>query len=283
MTGAVPSVTINSAAAAVFPDGNPIVLGAVLLMLALVPFLALAMTSFLKLSVVFAILRNALGAGQIPSGAAASLLALVLTGYVMRPVASQTAVVFQEQLHAKGNLTPAAATRPLSGSKTRSRKPGPSKAEQLSQAEQQIAQLWTAAQAAGEPLRKFLIVHSRPRELCFFEKLSGDHTRESSSRKQSDAFAANALNAPDCQPPQEAGFAAAVPAFVLSELAGAFWTGFMLFLPFLIVDLVVSNTLVGLGMTMVSPITVSLPLKLLLFTACNGWFLICRGLVLGYR
>lgn len=73
------------------------------------------------------------------------------------------------------------------------------------------------------------------------------------------------------------------PAFVVSELQEAFLAAFLLFLPFLVIDLVVSNILLALGMHMLSPTTVSLPFKLLLFVAVDGWALLSRGLALGYH
>ncbi|MBI5488182.1 MAG: EscR/YscR/HrcR family type III secretion system export apparatus protein [Deltaproteobacteria bacterium] len=76
---------------------------------------------------------------------------------------------------------------------------------------------------------------------------------------------------------------ALAPAFVVSELEEAFLAAFLLFLPFLVIDLVVSNILLALGMHMLSPTTVSLPFKLLLFVAIDGWELLSRGLMLGYR
>jgi type III secretion protein R len=73
-----------------------------------------------------------------------------------------------------------------------------------------------------------------------------------------------------------------VPAFVVSELRRAFEIGFLLFIPFLVVDLVISNLLLALGMHMLSPTTVSLPFKLLLFVVADGWHLVIRGLVESY-
>ncbi len=73
------------------------------------------------------------------------------------------------------------------------------------------------------------------------------------------------------------------PAFVVTELQEAFLAAFLLFLPFLVIDLVVSNVLLALGMHMLSPTTVSLPFKLLLFVAVDGWEVLSRGLVLAYR
>lgn len=74
-----------------------------------------------------------------------------------------------------------------------------------------------------------------------------------------------------------------VPAFITSEVALAFQIGFIIYLPFVIVDLVVSNILLALGMVMISPTTISLPFKLLLFTLVNGWGRLFEGLVLSYR
>jgi type III secretion protein R len=74
-----------------------------------------------------------------------------------------------------------------------------------------------------------------------------------------------------------------VPAFVVTELTEAFGIGFLIYLPFLVIDLVVSNVLLALGMQMMSPSQVSLPFKLLLFVAIDGWGLLARSLVAGYR
>jgi type III secretion protein R len=74
-----------------------------------------------------------------------------------------------------------------------------------------------------------------------------------------------------------------IPAFVVSELIAAFALGFAIFLPFLIIDLVVSNVLLALGMQMMNPTQVSLPFKLLLFVAIDGWGLLSQALVTGYR
>jgi type III secretion protein R len=73
-----------------------------------------------------------------------------------------------------------------------------------------------------------------------------------------------------------------LPAFLITELSEAFQIGFLVFLPFLVVDMVVSNVLLALGMHMLSPTTVSLPFKLLLFVLVDGWYLLARALVLGY-
>ena len=78
-------------------------------------------------------------------------------------------------------------------------------------------------------------------------------------------------------------FIVVTPAFTVSELTAAFQIGFLIFLPFLVIDLVVSNILLALGMMMLSPTTVSLPFKLLLFVLIDGWAKLAHGLVLSYQ
>jgi type III secretion protein R len=77
-------------------------------------------------------------------------------------------------------------------------------------------------------------------------------------------------------------FQVLIPAFVTSELKEAFQIGFLIFVPFVIIDMVVANILLAMGMSMLSPSVVSLPFKLLLFVLVDGWFMIVRGLVLSY-
>lgn len=77
-------------------------------------------------------------------------------------------------------------------------------------------------------------------------------------------------------------FLVLIPAFVISELKESFQIGFIIFVPFLVIDLVVSNILMALGMQMLSPTTISLPFKLLLFVVIDGWYLITKGLIIGY-
>ncbi len=83
--------------------------------------------------------------------------------------------------------------------------------------------------------------------------------------------------------PEDLSLRVLVPAFMISELKRAFEIGFLLFLPFLIIDIIVSNILMAMGMMMVSPTTISLPLKLFLFVAVDGWSRLMHGLILSYE
>jgi type III secretion protein R len=82
--------------------------------------------------------------------------------------------------------------------------------------------------------------------------------------------------------PDKDDFQVLIPSFVTSQLKEAFEVGFLIFVPFIVVDMVVANILLAMGMQMLSPTVISLPFKLLLFVLVDGWFLIIRGLVLSY-
>jgi type III secretion protein R len=126
--------------------------------------------------------------------------------------------------------------------------------------------LLRSADLAKEPLRQFLIQHAQPRERAFFLK---------TAQKTLTSDRANTLSDQD--------FIIIVPAFTVSELVSAFQIGFLIFLPFLVIDLIVSNLLMAMGMQMLSPTTVSLPFKLLLFVLLDGWVKLTHGLVLTYN
>lgn len=118
---------------------------------------------------------------------------------------------------------------------------------------------------AKEPLREFLVKHSDPRERNFFLK---------TAQRVGDPVRAAGMSDRD--------FIVVTPAFVVRELSLAFQIGFLIYLPFLVIDLVISNILLAMGMMMLSPTTISLPFKLLLFVLVDGWVKLAHGLVLSY-
>jgi flagellar biosynthesis protein FliP len=119
-----------------------------------------------------------------------------------------------------------------------------------------------AFEAGSKPLKTFMVSKTRPEELALI-------TRAANQPKPK-----NAASVP---------LTTLVPAFVLSELRSAFVIGFLVFVPFLVIDLVVSAALMSLGMMMLPPVTVSLPFKLLLFVLVDGWGLIVQALIASYR
>jgi type III secretion protein R len=117
--------------------------------------------------------------------------------------------------------------------------------------------------ATAEPLRTFLSDNASEREKERFFRLAKQTSQEVAVEKSD--------------------FRVVIPAFMVSELTEAFTLGFAIFLPFLVIDLIVGNVLLALGMQMMSPTQVSLPFKLLLFVAADGWGLLAQSLVTGYR
>ena len=122
------------------------------------------------------------------------------------------------------------------------------------------------AEAFSEPMRAFLQANASERERARFL-----------------AVARNARPEVDREHVQPSDLTVLIPAFVVTELTEAFAIGFLLYLPFLVIDLVIANILLALGMQMLSPTQVSLPFKLLLFVAINGWGLLSQALVSGYH
>lgn len=190
---------------------------AVMTALTLLPAALLMMTSFTRIIIVLAILRQAIGTSSTPSNQILIGLALFLTVFVMSPVLTRiNQVALQPYLAQKMG------------------------AEQ-------------AVRAATGPLRAFMLAQTREKDIGLF------------------------LNIADAGPvasPQDVPFSILVPAFMTSELETAFQIGFIVFLPFLVIDLVVASTLMSMGMLMLSPMLISLPFKIMLFVLVDGWSLI---------
>jgi len=121
------------------------------------------------------------------------------------------------------------------------------------------------ASVGKEPIREFLVTHSNELERSFFY---------STVQKMAEETPDMSVESTD--------FVVLLPAFTISELSEAFQIGFLIYLPFIIIDLVVSNILMALGMMMLSPTLVSLPFKLLLFVMVDGWAKLSHGLVVSY-
>lgn len=206
-------------------------------LLALLPLLLMVATSFAKITVVLSLLRNALGAPDVPSGAIVMALAAILSAYVMTPVATE---MMQRSAVSGARID---LDDPLS------KESRPALFEALSQ--------------ASVPLANFLVRNAGKAERALFVEL--------------------AKKARPTDPPAEAGLVVALPAFLITELKEAFQVGLLVLLPFLIIDLVVSNTLLALGMSMLAPSSIALPAKLLLFVLVDGWYVLSQALVSGYR
>jgi len=190
--------------------------------LTLLPAALLAMTSFTRIIIVLAILRQALGTAQTPSSQVLVGLALFMTFFVMTPVFDR---VYTEAV-------------------------GPYLEDRIT--------VGQALENAAGPVRQFMLAQTRENDLNLFAELA--------QRK-------------DFQSPEDIPFSVLLPSFVTSELKTAFQIGFVIFIPFLIIDLVVASVLMSMGMMMLSPMMISLPFKLMLFVLVDGWALIVGTLV----
>jgi flagellar biosynthesis protein FliP len=175
------------------------------------------MTSFARIIIVLAILRQALGTQNTPSNQLLVGLALFLTMFIMMPVFNQ---IYDNSL------------KPYLDEKITS------------------VQAFEQAQI---PLRKFMLAQTRETDLNLFAKIG---------------------NYKDIESPDQVPFSMLLPAFATSELKTGFQIGFLLFIPFLIIDLVVASVLMSMGMMMLSPLIISLPFKIMLFVLVDGWALV---------
>lgn len=213
-------------------DQHPLALLALLALFSLLPLVAIATTSYLKVSVVLVLARNAIGVQQAPPTLALNAIALAATLFVMAPT-----------LSACMDRVRTVTVASMSGA---------------SQIE--------AALSALEPLKQFVLRNGSADERRRFLELARS--------TWPDAARASAL-ADD--------WSIAVPAFVVSELQAAFEIGLLLFIPFVAVDMLVSNVLLAMGMQMVPPMIVALPIKLMLFVLADGWGRLLHALVLSYQ
>lgn len=197
-----------------------------LTVLSLAPALLIMVTSFTRIIIVLAFIRNALGTQQIPPTQVLIGLALFLTFFVMAPVLGQI----------NDN-----AIKPYT-------------AEQIS--------FDQAFERASNPIRDFMFKQTREKDLALFvhlAKLDQPRTRA------------------------DVPTYVVIPSFIISELRAAFIIGFLIFIPFLVIDMVVASILMSMGMLMVPPVMISLPIKILLFVLVDGWHLVTRALVMGFN
>jgi len=195
---------------------------AVLTVLALAPSVLVMMTSFTRILVVFAFLRQALGTQQAPPNQILIGLALFMTIFIMMPVWQK--------------IDTTALTPYLSEEITQQR----------------------ALERAATPLRTFMLKQTREDDLLLFL-----HAAKASKPASADKTPMHIL----------------IPAFVISELRTAFEIGFLIYIPFVVLDLVVASVLMSMGMMMLPPVMISLPLKIILFVLVDGWHLITASLL----
>lgn len=199
---------------------------ALMTVLTLAPAILMLMTSFTRIVIVLAFVRQAMGTQSMPPNQVVIGLALFLTFFVMSPVIgeiNQTAL----QPYSQGAIT------------------------------QQVA-----LDRAQQPLRKFMFKQTRQKDLALFVSMA-----KMERPRRPDDIPTHVL----------------IPAFIISELKTAFQIGFVIYLPFLVIDMVVASILMSMGMMMLPPVMISLPFKLILFVLVDGWHLLSRALVSSFQ
>ena len=193
-----------------------------LTILTLAPSILIMTTCFVRLVVVLALTRQALGAGSLPPNQVLTSLALILTFFIMAPTFNE---INEKALQPYMN----------------------------NQITQQVA-----LDRGIQPIRNFMFKQTHEKELALFVRMS-----KIEKPKTRDDVPTYIL----------------LPAFILSELKTAFTIGFVVYLPFLVIDIVVSSVLVSMGMMFLPPSMVALPFKLIMFVMVDGWYLIVKSLV----
>jgi type III secretion protein R len=190
----------------------------------------LTLTSFVKISVVFMIVRNAMGLQQVPSNMILMGLALFLSIFIAMPVLTASLAALSEAGSAPTDIT----------------------------------SLLLMMQKGIAPFQGFIARNTNPDQLRFFVDITNRLWAGSGLVGTGDMFVIQ------------------VPAFLLSELTRAFEIGFLLYLPFIAIDLAVTGILMALGMQQVQPSVISVPFKLLIFVYLDGWLKLVEGLLLSY-
>lgn len=224
-----------------FTEAPPLLAQVIIIVfLALLPWLVILLTSYLKMVVVLSILRQAMGVQNSPPNQVLNGISLLLAIYVMFPTGY---AMYQ-------NIKPLINTQMPSGI--------------LAEGAAEWGVL--AIDRAKEPMRDFLVRNSNQAEQRSYYRMA---------MKFFPPEVRSSLTPND--------FIVLIPAYITSQVQDAFQIGVLIYLPFFVVDLVTSNILLAMGMMMLSPMTIALPLKLLLLVMMDGWSLVLQGLLLSFK
>ena len=212
----------------------------ILIFLALLPFIVMLLTSFMKIVITLSLLRSALGVQQIPPNQVINGIALILTIYVMFPTGMQ---MYEK---AKPILDKGMPTELFSSGTA--------------------GTMIAVINEAKEPFREFLIRNTTSKHMDDFYKLTQKTFPDGVKQLMT---------------PRD--FIVVVPSFITTQVKAAFEIGVLIYLPFFVVDLVTSNILLAMQMMMLSPLSIALPLKLLLLVMIDGWTILVEGLVLSFK
>ena len=226
---------------------EPIEVIILITLLSLAPSFLVMLTSFTRIVIVLSFLRNAMQTQSVPPNLVLTGISLFLTMFIMWPVFSEI------------NET---AYQPYA-------------AGEIGTAE--------AIDIAGQPLKTFMLKQTTNRNMRFFLDLQDITIYTEESFGTDEQIEANVDEITLENYHEQLGFQVVIPAFIVSELTRAFQMGFMLFIPFLVIDLVVSSTLMSMGMMMLPPAMISMPFKILLFVMVDGWQLLVGTLVSSFN
>lgn len=226
---------------------EPIQVFLLITFLSLAPSLLIMLTSFTRIIIVLSFLRNAMQTQTTPPNMILTGIALFLTIFIMWPVLAE---INEEAYvpYANGEIDTV-----------------------------------EALDRAGRPLKDFMLKQTTNSNMRFFLEIQDItiYSEESVGTDNPQAVNIDEINLQNYQ--DQLGFQVVVPAFIVSELTRAFQMGFMLFIPFLIIDLVVSSTLMSMGMMMLPPAMISLPFKILLFVLVDGWQMLIGTLITSFN
>ena len=226
---------------------EPIEVIILITLLSVAPSFMIMLTSFTRIIIVLSFLRNAMQTQTTPPNMVLTGIALFLTIFIMWPVFSE---INQEAYQ-------------------------PYAAGEISTSE--------AIDRAGKPLKTFMLKQTTNDNMRFFLELQDYTVYTLDSVGTDEQVEANLDEITLENYHEQLGFQVVIPAFIVSELTRAFQMGFMLFIPFLVIDLVVSSTLMSMGMMMLPPAMISMPFKILLFVMVDGWQMIIGSLVSSFN
>jgi flagellar biosynthetic protein FliP len=226
-------------------SGRVIQLIAILTVLSIAPGILVMMTSFTRLVIVFSLLRSAMGLNGSPPNMVVVSLSLFLTAYIMAPTMDKA---WNDGLH------------PLLNNEI---------------TEEQ------AFDRISTPFKNFMLANTRDKDLSLFIELGKDPDSKLAKKDAKENKDAKS-EAVSKQQREEVGLRTLIPAFMISEIRRAFEIGFLLFLPFLIIDMIVASALMSMGMMMLPPVMISLPFKIIFFVLVDGWYLLAGSLVRSY-
>lgn len=223
---------------------------AVVTVLSVVPSIILLATSFPRILIILSFLRRALGTQDLPPGQVVAGLSLLLTAIVMGPT--------WRRVYTEAYLP-------------------------LERGEIQGAE--AVLEKASRPLKEFMLSHTFEDDLRLFSEIYRSSSVRGGEAKGTEEKTGGGGTAETSvgRSAEEENFLVVLSAFVVSELKVAFQIGFLLYLPFLVIDLAASAVLISMGMFMLPPMLVSLPLKVLVFVLADGWTLVVEQLVAGFH